>query len=85
MALGPFSKGDHIEITTLGLEFASVVGLCTWAGYVLDKKWGSAPWLLVLGALVGFALGFYMIVRAAKNMSRAGVNLKKAEKKDGRS
>ena len=85
MALGPFSKGDHIEITTLGLEFASAVGLCTWAGYVLDKKWGSAPWLLVLGALVGFALGFYMIVRAAKNMSRAGVNLKKAEKKDGRS
>ena len=85
MALGPFSKRDHIEITTLGLEFASAVGLCTWAGYALDKKWGSSPWLLVAGAFAGFGLGFYMVVRAAKNMSRAGVNLNKADKTDGRS
>lgn len=85
MALGPFSKGDHVEITTLGLEFASAVGLGTWAGYFLDGKWNTGPWLVVTGAFAGFALGFYIILRAAKNMSRADANLNKAEKKDGRS
>lgn len=85
MALGPFSKQDHAAITSLGMEFAVSVGLCTWAGYVLDTKWGSAPWLLVVGAFAGFALGFYIILRAAKNMSRADANLTKADKKDGRS
>ena len=85
MALGPFSKQDHVEITSLGIEFAVSVVLGTWAGYVLDGKLGSGPWLLVAGAFAGFALGFYIILRAAKNMSRGDANLKKAEKKDGRS
>lgn len=85
MAVGPFSKQDHVEITTLGLEFATAEGLGVWAGYWLDGKLGTSPWLLVAGALAGFALGFYIILRAAKNMSRADGNLKKADKKDGRS
>ncbi len=85
MAAGPFSKQDHVEITTLGLEFAVAVGLGTWAGYFVDGKLGTAPWMLVAGAFAGFALGFYTILRAAKNMSRADANLKKADKKDGRS
>lgn len=85
MALGPFSKRDHLEITTLGMEFAAAVVLGAFAGYFLDGKLGSGPWLLVGGAFAGFALGFYIILRAAKNMSRADANLKKADKKDGRS
>lgn len=85
MAAGPFSKQDHVEITTLGLEFATAEGLGVWVGYWLDGKFGTSPWLLVIGALAGFALGFYIILRAAKNMSRADANLKKADKKDGRS
>ncbi len=85
MAVGPFSKQDHVEITTLGLEFATAEGLGVWAGYWLDGRLDTSPWLLVAGAVAGFALGFYIILRAAKNMSRAGANFKKADKKDGRS
>lgn len=80
MAVGPFSKQDHVEITTLGLEFAVAMALGTWAGYFLDGKLGTSPWLLVAGAVAGFALGFYIILRAAKNMSRADGNSKKADK-----
>ena len=85
MALGSFSKQDHAVITSLGIEFAVSVILGTWAGYALDGKLGTGPWLLVAGAFAGFTLGFYMILRAAKNMSRENANLKKADKKDGRS
>lgn len=85
MALGPFSKQDHMEITTLGLEFALSEILGVWLGYWLDGKLGTGPWLLIAGACAGFALGFYIIVRAAKNMSRGAANLNKADKKDGRS
>lgn len=85
MALGPFSKQDHAAITTLGLEFALAEIVCVWLGYFLDGKLGTGPWLLVAGAVAGFTLGFYIIVRAAKNMSRENAILKKADKKDGRS
>ena len=57
MALGPFSKQDHLEITTLGLEFAVSEILGAGAGYFLDKHWGTSPWCLVAGAIAGFALG----------------------------
>ncbi len=84
MALGPFSKQDHLQITTLGLEFAVSEILCVWAGFWADKKLGSFPWGVVAGAAVGFALGFYQILRAAKQMAQDNAKLKKAEQKDGR-
>ncbi len=84
MALGPFSKQDHLQITTLGLEFAVSEILCVWAGYWMDKKLGSFPWGIIVGAVAGFGLGFYQILRAAKQMARENANLQKAEKKDGR-
>ncbi len=83
MALGPFTKQDHVEITTLGMEFAVSEILCAGAGYWLDSHWGTAPWCLVAGAAAGFGLGLYQIIRAAGKMARKDQNLKKAEQKDG--
>lgn len=85
MALGPFSKQDHLEITTLGLEFAVSEILGAGAGYFLDKHWGTSPWCLVAGAIAGFALGMYQIIRGASKLTHGNVHLKKAEQKDGRS
>lgn len=84
MALGPFSKQDHMQITTLGLEFAVAEALGVWVGYWLDGKLGTRPWMLLLGACAGFSLGLYLVLRAAKEMTRDNANLKK-ERKDGRS
>ncbi len=85
MALGPFTKQDHLEITTLGMEFAVSEILCAGAGYWLDQRWGTAPWCLVAGAAAGFALGLYQILRAARQMTQDNAKFKKAEeKKDGR-
>lgn len=81
MALGPISKQDHVTITTLGAEFAVSEILGAWVGYWLDKRWDTSPWLLLAGVCVGFVLGFYIILRAAKEMQNKRV--KKAETKDG--
>ena len=84
MPLGPFSKQDHMQITSLGMEFAVAEILGAAFGFWLDKKWGTTPWMLLVGVVCGFALGFYMIWRAAKEMEKQTA-LSKEIKKDGRS
>ncbi len=81
MSLGPFSRQEHLVITTLGLEFAVAELLGGALGIWLDKKWETSPWMLVLGVLGGFALGMYRIIRFAQEMDRQG---KTAEKENGR-
>ncbi len=68
--MGPFSKQDHLVITTLGLEFAVAEILGAGAGLYLDKKWGTTPWLFLFGVAVGFTLGMYIIIRGAKEAER---------------
>lgn len=44
-----------------GLAWALSVLLFLGVGAWLDKKLGTAPWLLVLGAFVGAGAGFYSL------------------------
>jgi F0F1-type ATP synthase assembly protein I len=37
--------------------------LFLWIGKWLDGKLGTAPWLLIVGAFVGAAAGFYSLYR----------------------
>ncbi|MBP5429516.1 MAG: AtpZ/AtpI family protein [Elusimicrobiaceae bacterium] len=66
MALGPFSAKDHLEITSLGTEFALLEIVGAAVGYWLDKKLGTLPWCVLGGVFLGFALGMFRIVQAAK-------------------
>lgn len=43
----------------LGSMFAVSLLLGTGAGYWLDGKLGTRPWLTLVGSLLGVALGFY--------------------------
>jgi len=47
----------------LTLVISTVLGL--WGGYVLDRWLGTAPWLLLVGLLLGIASGFVNLFRAA--------------------
>lgn len=42
--------------------FASVVTFCG-VGYLLDRWLGTEPWLLVVGIVLGSALGLFEFVR----------------------
>ena len=42
------------------------VGVGGFLGWVLDRQFGSTPWLLVLFVILGFAAGLMNVVRAAQ-------------------
>jgi ATP synthase protein I len=51
-------------------QLAGAVGLGTLAGWWLDKKLGTGPWLLVSGALFGIGLGFYLFFKILMSLGK---------------
>ena len=52
------------QFAGLGLQFAAAIGFFAWLGYWLDGRFGTGPWLLLLGVFVGAGAAFYsMYVR----------------------
>ena len=47
----------------LGIQFAGAILLFLWLGMWLDRKLGTAPWLLVVGVFVGAGASFYSMYR----------------------
>ncbi|MDA8131421.1 MAG: AtpZ/AtpI family protein [Elusimicrobia bacterium] len=54
---------NYWEYAQIGLELAVAVLLGFWAGYKLDQKLGTAPWLMLGGAAFGLASGFYLVAK----------------------
>jgi putative F0F1-ATPase subunit (Ca2+/Mg2+ transporter) len=47
-----------------GVEFAGAILLGVFGGHWLDHRWGTGPWLLLVGTFAGAAAGFYNLYRA---------------------
>ena len=56
------------RITNIGLQLA----LPPLGGMWLDKRWGTAPWLLILGAVLGFCMFMFELLRIARAGGRSG-------------
>ena len=56
-------QGSPYGLIGLGFEIAAPVLLFLFAGYKLDGWLGSTPWLLLVGALIGMAVGFYSLYK----------------------
>lgn len=54
-----------------GVQFAAIVSLCVAAGWWLDEKLGTSPWLLLVGGLLGAVAAFYHLYRLLLNVSAA--------------
>lgn len=50
------------RITTVGLEMALPAAL----GYWLDERWGTEPWLIILGGALGFTVGLRHLLQMQK-------------------
>lgn len=61
---GPQGLGDLGRYAGLGLQFALTMAVLGALGWWLDGKFGTLPWLLVTGVLVGALGGFVRIVKA---------------------
>lgn len=51
------------ELSSLGLILPSSIAIGILFGYLLDKLFGTYPWLLLVFALFGTASGFYSLFR----------------------
>jgi F0F1-type ATP synthase assembly protein I len=49
-----------------GAEFAVVIAAGAFAGQWLDRRLGTAPWLVIVGTFVAAGAGFYRLVRALR-------------------
>ncbi|WP_432797800.1 AtpZ/AtpI family protein [Poriferisphaera sp. WC338] len=49
----------------MGLEFAGAAALMTIIGYVIDKKYGTAPWGVLICGTIGFVGGLYLFIKEA--------------------
>lgn len=58
------------SLAGLGLQFVIVILLCLYAGMWVDRKLGTAPWMLVLGVAAGASAGFYSMYRVLMRENR---------------
>lgn len=63
-------KQDHLLITGLGTEFCIIMLIGTFAGYFIDKKLETSPFFILIGVAGGFALGLYVLINTALNISK---------------
>jgi ATP synthase protein I len=55
---------------TSGVEVAVGVALGTVVGMYADRKFGSSPWGLLIGLLLGCAGGMYLLIKEALKMNK---------------
>jgi ATP synthase protein I len=51
-----------------GISLFASVAVFTGLGWLLDRWLGTAPWLLVIGFLLGAAAGFYEFFRVTSKL-----------------
>lgn len=55
-----------------GFSFAAIVGVMAWLGHLADEKFGTDPWLLIAGTLVGVVVAVYDLIRMLQAWERKG-------------
>ncbi len=61
--IGFTDQGTDPRLMGLGLQFVIAILLSLYAGMWLDTKLKTAPWLMLIGALLGASAGFYSMFR----------------------
>jgi len=63
----PSSIGTAFKLST---ELVSAVAVGTIIGFILDKTFGTKPWLILIFFFVGVIAGIINVFRSAKNMQK---------------
>ncbi|MFP3903479.1 MAG: AtpZ/AtpI family protein [Armatimonadota bacterium] len=61
--------GRNMALSSVGVTLAVSVGLGVYVGNWLDHRWGTAPWLTVVGLLLGSTAGFIELWRVIQETS----------------
>ena len=65
--LNPSPIGSAFKLST---ELVSAVAVGTIIGFILDKTFGTKPWLFFIFFFVGVVAGIANVIRSAKKMQR---------------
>jgi len=63
----PSSIGSAFKLST---ELVSAVVVGTIIGFILDKTFGTKPWLILIFFFVGVVAGIINVFKSAKNMQK---------------
>jgi ATP synthase protein I len=78
----PANRGSQSSDFGAAFKFAAelVVGVAVGGGlgWALDKQFGTAPWLMIVLVILGFAAGLLNVVRAAQEAQAKNEPLQKA-------
>jgi ATP synthase protein I len=66
----PTPAASPAMLAGAGIEFLGAILIGVFAGQWLDKKLGTAPWLLLLGTFVCAAAGFVHLIRTLTTAQR---------------
>ena len=61
------SIGTAFKLST---ELVSAVAVGTIIGFILDKTFGTKPWLIIIFFFIGVVAGITNVIRSAKNMQK---------------
>jgi F0F1-type ATP synthase assembly protein I len=52
----------------LALVLGVLTALGAWLGHLLDSRWGTEPWLTLVGTLLGMGAGFFEVVSVIRRI-----------------
>ena len=61
------SLGVAFKMST---ELVSAVAVGTIIGFILDKTFGTKPWLIIIFFFIGVIAGIVNVIKSAKNMQK---------------
>ena len=61
------SIGSAFKLST---ELVAAVAVGTIIGFILDKTFGTKPWLVLIFFFVGVVAGIMNVIKSAKNMQK---------------
>jgi F0F1-type ATP synthase assembly protein I len=64
------TAGGWYAMAGVGFEFAAAILMLGGIGWWLDKQFGTRPWLMVVGFVLGFIVGLWLLLRAAGKVFR---------------
>lgn len=80
-AVSPKARGAaYGQAMKIAVELMVGIVVGGFLGRVLDQQLGTAPWLMILLLLLGFAAGLLNVIRAAKRMQAEAEPLQRAAK-----
>lgn len=75
---GGFGGANMGLALRFAVDLVAGVGVGGFFGWVLDRQFGTSPWLLALFVMLGFAAGLLNVIRGARKMQAESEKLQRA-------